>query len=272
MLTFPFYLHQFMLINVHIVPTQLFVVIAINVKYMVVTMLVPLVNLLVLKPCVNLHVLSAVINLLFFIQFVNLVTQVIFRCSVSCKPVSTLINSDPVKSFVTCKTVCLSNVSMAKEVNSVNYCLVTCTEYPVNVISSDVRKSVVSYRTACPVDFYIVVKIINVTLLSTYRCISFKNSHRISPTIISISELPLHLARPPATLSICSSTSSASSPPSPLTQQFSKIPSSFPSSLLLPPPSSTSSSQSALSLSPSSPASPSQSTFLFPSPPPNQHH
>ena len=123
-------------------------------------------------------------------------------CSVNCKPVSTLINSDPVKSFVTCKTVCFSNVSMAKEVSSVNYCLVTCTEHPVNVISSVVRKSVVSYRTACPVDFNIVVKIINVTLLSTYRCISFKNPHRISPTIISISELPLHLARPPATLSV----------------------------------------------------------------------
>ena len=53
-------------------------------------------------------------------------------CSVSCKPVSTLINSDPVKLFVTCKTVCFNNVSMAKEFNSVNYCLVTCTEHPVN--------------------------------------------------------------------------------------------------------------------------------------------
>ena len=43
------------------------------------------------------------------------------------------------------------NISMAKEFNSVNYCLVTCTEHPVNVISSVERKSVVSYRTACPV-------------------------------------------------------------------------------------------------------------------------
>ena len=54
------------------------------------------------------------------------------RCSVSCEPVSTLINSDPVKSFATGKIVCFSNVSMAKEFNSVNYCLVTCTEHPVN--------------------------------------------------------------------------------------------------------------------------------------------
>ena len=46
------------------------------------------------------------------------------RCSVNCEPVSTLINSDPVKSFVTCKIDCFSNVSMAKEFNSVNYCLV----------------------------------------------------------------------------------------------------------------------------------------------------
>ena len=74
-------------------------------------------------------------------------------CSVSCKPVSALIRSEPVKSFVTCKPVCFSNISIAKEFNSVNYCLVTCTEHLVNVISSVVRTSVVSYRTACPLDF-----------------------------------------------------------------------------------------------------------------------
>ena len=45
-----------MLINVNIVPTQLFVIV-IHVKNMAVTMLVPQVNLLVLKLCVNLHVL-----------------------------------------------------------------------------------------------------------------------------------------------------------------------------------------------------------------------
>ena len=93
------------------------------------------------------------------------------RCSVSCKPLSTLINSQPVKSFLMYKTVCFSNVSMAKEFNSVNYCLVTCTEHPVNVISSVVRKFVVSDRTACPVDFDIVMETINLTLLSTYHCV-----------------------------------------------------------------------------------------------------
>ena len=46
------------------------------------------------------------------------------RCGVSCKPVSALISSEPVKSFVTCKPVCFSNVSTTKEFNSVNYCLV----------------------------------------------------------------------------------------------------------------------------------------------------
>ena len=76
-LTFPLYFHQFMLINVNIVPTQLFVI-RIYVKHMVVTMPVPQVNFLVLKLCVNLHVLWAVINLLFFLQFINLVTLVIF--------------------------------------------------------------------------------------------------------------------------------------------------------------------------------------------------
>ena len=48
-------LHQFMFINVNIVPTQLFVI-AIYVKHMVVNMLVSQVNLIVLKLCVNLHI------------------------------------------------------------------------------------------------------------------------------------------------------------------------------------------------------------------------
>ena len=101
-------------------------------------------------------------------------------CSVSCKLISTLIKSEPVKSFVMCKTVCVSNVSMAKEFNSVNYCLVTYTEHPMNVISFIVRKSVVSYRTACPVDFDAFVETINATLLSTYCCASFKILHHIT--------------------------------------------------------------------------------------------
>ena len=45
-------------------------------------------------------------------------------CSVSCQPVSDLVSSDPVTFFVTSKPVCFSNVSMAKDLNSVNYCLV----------------------------------------------------------------------------------------------------------------------------------------------------
>ena len=79
------------------------------------------------------------------------------RCSVTSKPVSTLINSYPVKSFVSGKTVCFSNVSVDKEFNSVNPCLITCTEHPVNFISSVLRKSIVSYRTACPDDFDVAV-------------------------------------------------------------------------------------------------------------------
>ena len=57
-------------------------------------------------------------------------------CSISTKPVSALISSELVKSFVKCKLVCFSNVSMAKEFNSANYFLVTCTGHPVNVNSS----------------------------------------------------------------------------------------------------------------------------------------
>ena len=52
--SFRLYVHQFMLININIVPTQLFVI-AIYVKHIVAPMLVPRVNLLVLKLCVNLH-------------------------------------------------------------------------------------------------------------------------------------------------------------------------------------------------------------------------
>ena len=89
------------------------------------------------------------------------------RCSVSTKSVSALISSEPVKSFVTCKPVCFSNASVAKEINYVNYCLVSCNEHPVNINSSVVGKSVVSYRTACPVDFDIVVEIKSLTLLCT---------------------------------------------------------------------------------------------------------
>ena len=114
------------------------------------------------------------------------------------------MNSEFVKSFVTCKTVCFININIAKKVNSVNYCLLTCTEHSVNVIASVVRKSVVSYRTACPVDFDIVVETVNGTFLFTYRCLSFKISFHISPFVISISELLLHLARPHAALSVCS--------------------------------------------------------------------
>ena len=76
-LTFPLYFHQFMLINVNMVSTQLFVI-TIYMKHMVVTMLVPQLDFFVLKLCVNLHVLWAVINLFFFLQFTNLVTLVIF--------------------------------------------------------------------------------------------------------------------------------------------------------------------------------------------------
>ena len=41
-------------------------------------------------------------------------------CSVSCKPVSALIIRESVKSFVTCKPVCFSNVSITEEFHSAN--------------------------------------------------------------------------------------------------------------------------------------------------------
>ena len=81
-------------------------------------------------------------------------------CSISCKPVSALINSEPVKSFVTCKLVSFSNVGIANDFNSVSCCSVTYIEDPVNAISSTVKKFFVSYRTACPVAL-IVVQTVN---------------------------------------------------------------------------------------------------------------
>ena len=54
---------------------------------------------------------------------------------------------------------------MFKEFNSVDYCLDTCTEHPVNVNSFVVRKSIVSYKTACLADFDIAVETINVTVV-----------------------------------------------------------------------------------------------------------
>ena len=98
------------------------------------------------------------------------------------------------------------------------------------------------------VDIDIVAQTGNATLSCIYRCVSFKISHCITPTHISILELPSHSARSLATLSICLSPSSASSPLFPSTHYFPKIsfPSTLPSSLLLAPPSFASSSQSAL--------------------------
>ena len=108
-LTFHLYLYQFMLISVNVVPTQLFVIV-IYVKHMVATMLVPQVNLLVLKLFVKLHVLCCNKPVIFSPVYKSRHASNIFInktvcCSVSYKPESTLINSEPVKSFVTCKTV-----------------------------------------------------------------------------------------------------------------------------------------------------------------------
>ena len=51
----------------------------------------------------------------------------------SCKLLIVLTSSVPVKSFVICKLICFSNVSIVKNFNSGNYCSAICTEFPVNV-------------------------------------------------------------------------------------------------------------------------------------------
>ena len=79
-----------------------------------------------------------------------------------------------------------------------NYCLVTCTEHPVNIISSTVRTSIVSYRTACPVGFD--VQTVNVTLLCTYCCFLQNTSSHYSH--FHFLELPLHSGRLPTRLSL----------------------------------------------------------------------
>ena len=216
-----------MLINVNIVPTQLFVIV-IYVKHMVVIMLVPRVNLLVLELFVNLHILWAVINLLFFLQFTSLITLVIFVL---------------VKLFVAVLAVNLYINTLIKS-EPVNYCLVTYTEHPMNVISFIVRKSVVSYRTACPVDFDAFVETINVALLSTSCCVSFKIPHHIT--------CHFHFGTSTAfSKATCNTLSLLITIISLITTFPINAPSSSPLSLLLPP-SPSASSQSVWSLSPSS--------------------
>ena len=78
-----------------------------------------------------------------------------------------------------CKTICSSNVFIAKNFDSVNHCFVTCTKHTVNVISS-----AVSYRIACPVYLDIVVSVVNVTDSCIYCCFSLE---------IFITLLPLFL-------------------------------------------------------------------------------
>ena len=191
-----------MVMNVNIAPSHI-IIIVLFMKDMVVTMLVLQINLLVLTLFVNLYILWTVINLLFFspvykvLHTSNICINKTVSCSVSCKHVSDLINSAPAKSFDTCRPVCFSNVSMTKAFHSVNYSLIICTEYPLNVISS-----VASYRAACSVNFGIVVQAVNVTLLCIYRCVSFKISHHIASTLISVLENPLHFTGSPSTLSV----------------------------------------------------------------------
>lgn len=93
-------------------------------------------------------------------------------CSISCKPVSVLVSGGPVKSFIVMrKSFENSNFIKAKTFNSGSYCSTVCTERSVNNISFAVRKSVVSCRIACPVEFDIVVQTVNINLttVSLYK-------------------------------------------------------------------------------------------------------
>ena len=148
-----------MLINVKKAPSQI-IVIVLYVKHMVVTKS----NRSTSKPvstkifCTPVRIMSCNKPVVFspvykFLRTSNSRISKTVCCSISCKLVSALISTEPVKSFVTCKSICFSNVSIGKNLNSVNYCSVTCTELPENVTSSAVRKSVVSCRAACPVEF-----------------------------------------------------------------------------------------------------------------------
>ena len=103
-LTFPLYLHQFMLINVNIVPTQLFVIV-IYVKQMVVSNYISSTS----KPVSIKTVCKRIVSCnrpVILLQFTNLVTMVILvlvRMFVAVLAVSTLILLNPllcVKLFV----------------------------------------------------------------------------------------------------------------------------------------------------------------------------
>lgn len=100
-----------------------------------------------------------------FTSLLALVILVSVCCSISCKPVNALISSEPAKSFVTCKPVCFSIVSVAKNLILSITVWLSVLSIPQIFFSSAVRNSVVPYRSACPADFDIAVQTVNITLL-----------------------------------------------------------------------------------------------------------
>ena len=105
-LTFLLYLHQFLLINVNIVPTQI-IVIVIYVKRMVVYKYVSSMS----KPvntktvCKSVHIMSCIKPVIFTPVYKSLHASNICigktdHCSISTKPVIALVSSEPVKGTV----------------------------------------------------------------------------------------------------------------------------------------------------------------------------
>ena len=132
------YLCQLILINVNIASSQI-VLTMLYLKLIIVTMFVLQLSMLVLLLFTSLIALVILLSVRLFIT----VLAVNLKVPSSIANLSKLVNLFGV-----------SNVSLAKSFNSVNYFSDTSTELPVNVISSTVRKPVVSsgpnLNTMCP--------------------------------------------------------------------------------------------------------------------------
>ena len=133
---------------------------------------------------------------------------------------------------------------------------VNCVETPLNVIRSNVHKTVVSYKT---VQFFcsdVVVQNVNVISSPTCKVLCFKKHHRVSPIKCFMLETSPFAVTPSTKLPSSSIQSLTSSSLSSLSSSSSI--SASPSSSL----SSSSSSSSPLSLNPQSPSSSSVSFYI----------
>ena len=112
-------------------------------------------------------------------------------------------------------------------INPRTYISVNCVEIPLNIIRSNVHKTVVSYKTVQSFCSDVVVQNVNVISSPTCKVLCFKKQHRVSPikcfmletspfAVTPSTKLPSSpiLSPPSSSLSSLSSLSSISTSPS----------------------------------------------------------